>query len=53
MEESDKMINIIFEFRSYRIKPLCIVFNYNIPIYEMFKVYLRNTSKEYLIDIKK
>ena len=47
------MINIIFECESYRINPLCIIFNYNIPICEMLKVYLRNTSKEYLIDIKK
>ena len=44
---------MIFESESCRIKHLCIVFNYNKPICEMFKAYLRNTSKEYLIDKKK
>ena len=43
LKKSGKMINIIFKYRSYRIKPLCIVFNYYIPICEMFEAYLRNT----------
>ena len=47
------MINIIFKCESYIIKPLCNVFNYNIQICEMFKADLRNTSKEYLIDVMK